>query len=115
MFETWAIVQTFKVLGSATAGGLVAIGTWLAAQADLPNDIPELVGGITILSASFFIVRWVLHTSKAVEEKWIAEISRLENKADKLEKEKDLIQLEADQWRTKYWELWAQYHGERRS
>lgn len=102
-----------KLLGMMFSGTLMTFGTWIIAQVDSPDDIPQLIGGVTVLSVSYFIVRWVLSTSKQVEEKWIAEIARLDKKVLDQEATNAKLEAESDAWREKYWNLWAQFHGER--
>lgn len=114
---SWAHWQAAKVVAGGIFGFAVNLSANIIAQVDglTFTDIRDLTGGGLLIVVAGFLVRWVIKTSKTVEEKWINEVSRLEKKIESLEEEKAQAEMAEDGWRSKYWELQRQYQEDRRT
>lgn len=94
-------MNLYVFLGQMIGGALLAIGTWILAQASFDN-VERLAVGSIVIVAGTLIVRWVLKTSERVEATWSGAVKAANERAAVCETAAQALRKENDELRIKY-------------
>lgn len=94
-------MNLYVVGGQLIGGAMLALGTWILAQATFDN-VERIAVGSIVIAAGTLIVRWVLKTSERVEATWSGAVKAANERAMACEAVSESLRKENEELRVKY-------------